>query len=601
MIPKSQHWKQFFIDTRFIDSFKHTIFSSLLSTASAIVIGFIYAYTMNYTDIPGKKFFRTVALLPMMAPSVISGLAFIMLFGRRGVITYSILHLKSDLYGWVGLWIVQTIAFFPLAYMTMSGVLKSISPNLELAAQNLGARGFTLFRTVTLKLAMPGILSAFLLVAINSFADFGNPMLVGGNYRVLATEAYAQVTGAWNMEMAAVLSIILVVPTLVVFLIQKYYLDGKSYVTVTGKPVSGLKRNTVSKTAKWILFGLCCIVAFIILMIFASIICFAFTQVFGVNNTLTLNNFTEGVVKSNAIKNSWFISVATAFITTLLGLVVAFLVSRKKFPGRGVLDFVALLPVSLPGTFIGLALILAFNDGPIAITGTATIIIIGMCMRQLPVGYRNAIAGFKQIDKSIEEASTNLGANSVVTFKKIVLKKLGLTTIYVTHDQQEALSMSDKIVVINKGVIHQYGTAREIYFRPKTKFVADFIGTTNFIEGKVKKIDGSEIVVQYNDKEIYVISEEEVEIGDNIAISIRPESINLSNKEEDGYDFSIEGNIKHSMFLGEKVRYIVLDKFDKEWIVDSFDSGREILDGSVMLNISKGKAHLIYEKDTIRE
>lgn len=424
LIPTGSDWLSFFKEQQFIKDFEHTIFSSLLSTASAIILGFIYAYTLNYTDIPGKKFFRVVGLLPTMAPSVVTGLAFIMLFGRRGIITYQLLGLKVDLYGWIGLWIVQTIAFFPLAYITISGVLKSISPNLELAAQNMGARGFTLFRTVTLKLATPGILSAFLLVAINSFADFGNPMLVGGNYRVLATEAYAQVTGTWNMGIASVLSVMLVIPTLLVFLIQKYFIDRKSYVTVTGKPTSGLNRNTVSKGAKWVLFTICSFMSLIIIMIFGIVICFACTKVFGVNNQITINNFTEGIIKSNAIKNSWFIAMTTAIITTFIGLVLAFVVSRKNFPGKNILDFLAMLPVSLPGTFIGLALILTFNKGLLPLTGTAAIIIIGMCLRQMPVGYRNAMAGFKQIDKSIEEASTNLGADSIITFRKIVVPML---------------------------------------------------------------------------------------------------------------------------------------------------------------------------------
>ncbi|SQB34610.1 ABC transporter permease [Clostridium cochlearium] len=110
-----------------------------------------------------------------------------------------------------------------------------------------------------------------------------------------------------------------------------------------------------------------------------------------------------------------------AFITTIIGIVLGFLVVRKKFPGKNILDFLAMLPVSLPGTFIGLSLILAFNNKTLALTGTAAIVIIGMTIRQIPVGYRNSIAGFKQIDKSIEEASTNLGGNSFITFIKVVL------------------------------------------------------------------------------------------------------------------------------------------------------------------------------------
>lgn len=451
LIPGKAEWVRVFTEKEFMVDFGHTMFSSLLATTSAIIIGFIYAYAMNYTDIPGKKFFRVIALVPIMAPSVITGLAFIMLFGRRGFITYHLLHLKVDLYGWVGLWIVQTIAFFPLAYMTISGVLKSISPNLELAAQNLGAKGFTLFRTVTLKLATPGILSAFLLVAINSFADFGNPKLVGGNYKVLATEAYMQVTGNWDMGTAAVLSVMLVIPTLIVFFLQKYYLDRKSYVTVTGKPVAGLKRDTVSPIVKWTLFAICSIMALIIISIFTVIIGYAVTKNFGVNNHLTLYNIKQGILNSDAIKNSWILSMVTAVVTTVLGLVIAFVISRKRFPGKGVMDFLAMLPVSLPGTFIGLALILAFNKPPFSLTGTAAIVVIGMCLRQLPVGYRNAISGFKQIDKSIEEASTNLGADSIITFRKVVIPMLknAFSTSFVYNFMKSMNTLSTVIFLVS--------------------------------------------------------------------------------------------------------------------------------------------------------
>lgn len=424
LLPEKSHWVSAFTDKRLLEAFWHTILSSTLSTATATILGFIYAYTLNYTRVPGKKFMRIVALLPTMAPSVVTGLAFIMLFGRRGIITYKMLHLTVDLYGWVGLWIVQTIAFFPLAYITISGVLKSISPNLELAAQNLGATGFTLFRTVTLKLATPGIASAFLLVAINALADFGNPMLIGGNYNVLATEAYTQVTGMWNLPLAAALSMLLVIPTILVFFIQKYYIDRKSFVTVTGKPVSGLNRDIVSKKGTVILYIICLLMDIVILLVIGIVVCFAFTKAFGANNLFTLSNFNEGVIKSKPMRNSWMFSIIAAFLTTIIGVILGFLVTRKKFPGKNIVDFLAMLPVSLPGTFIGLSLIMSFNGNPLNLTGTMAIVIIGMTIRQVPVGYRNAVAGFKQIDKSIEEAATNLGGSSVKTFINVVLPML---------------------------------------------------------------------------------------------------------------------------------------------------------------------------------
>ena len=287
LVPTEADWIRAITGREFILVFGHTLFSSFIATAAAIVCGFLFAYGINYTDMPCKRFFQVIALLPTMAPSVVTGLAFIMLFGRRGFITWQLLHLKVDLYGPFGLWVAQTIAFFPLAYITISGVLKSISPNLELAAQNLGARGWYLFRTVTLRLATPGLASAFLLVAINSLADFGNPMLVGGNYHVLATEAYTQVTGAWDLPMGATLSVFLVIPTLIVFFIQRYYLEKNSYVTVTGKPVSGLIRVTAGPLAKWMLFAFCLLLCLAILLIIGVVILFAFTVAFGYDYTFT--------------------------------------------------------------------------------------------------------------------------------------------------------------------------------------------------------------------------------------------------------------------------------------------------------------------------
>jgi len=199
----------------------------------------------------------------------------------------------------------------------------------------------------------------------------------------------------------------------------------------------------------------------------------------------------------------------------------------------------------------------------------------------------------------LDEPLSNLDAKlreSVRVELRLIQKKLGLNMIYVTHDQQEALSMSDMIVVINKGVIHQFGTPREIYFKPKTKFVADFIGTTNFIEGKINKISSEGTDIDYNGKTISVITDEPVKVNDNAVISIRPESLVISSKVEKKYSFFLKGKIKHSMFLGEKVRYIIIDEFNKEWIVDSFDSGRDILENEVIINFDKDKLHLIYEK-----
>lgn len=434
LIPKLSTWIQAFTDKGVHTAFRNTMFSSVLATTTTTILGFAFAYAMNYTDIKGKKIFRVIALLPNMAPSVMTGLSFIILFGRRGLITYSLLGLTINPYGWIGLWVVQSIAFFPLAYITISGVLKSISPNVELAAQNLGASGFRLFRTVTLQLAMPGIISAYLLVFINTLADFGNPMLIGGSHRTLATLAYATVTGNWDLPLAAALSLLLVIPSIGMFLLQKHYLNKKSYVTITGKPSSGLTRNFLSKPVKYGLFTFCVMICGLITLIIGAVFVFSITKTFGVDYTLTTKHLYEGIINSYPMRNSWKFSVIAAISTSIIGVILAFLNTRKKFPGRNVIDFVAMLPVSLPGTFIGLSLVIAFNQGPLKLTGTAAIIIIGMVIRQIPVGYRNAIAGFKQIDKSIEEAGTNLGGSSFHIFRTIVLpmlkNQISITLVY---------------------------------------------------------------------------------------------------------------------------------------------------------------------------
>ncbi len=159
-------------------------------------------------------------------------------------------------------------------------------------------------------------------------------------------------------------------------------------------------------------------------MIITMILLFAFTNTFGYDYSFTMDHFIEGVIQSTVMQNSWVASISTATITTVFGIVLAFLTIRKQFPGRVLMDFLAMLPISLPGTFIGLAMILAFNDGILALTGTLYIIILGMTLRQLPVGYRQAVAGLKQIDKSLEQASVNLGATSFGTFRRIVLPML---------------------------------------------------------------------------------------------------------------------------------------------------------------------------------
>lgn len=429
-------WKNFFVKTTYRRAYARTVYSSLLSAFTATTLAFLYAYCIEYTEIKFKKFFRFVAFLPMLAPSSMTGMAFIMLFGRNGLLTTKLIGVEVEIYGLPGIWLAQTVAFFPMAFVAISAVLRAISPNIETAAQNLGAKGMALFRTITLPLAAPGVLSAFLLVFINAMSDFANPKLLGGLFVTSPVQAYGVVTGDADFGMAATISAMLLIPSLAIFILQAYMLSKKSFVTVTGKPVAGLKRVMTGKKADTLGQVYVLFVAALFFLIIGIVAFFAFADpkaYYQGRFVFTLKGFTETMTfNAYTFKNSLLIAAAAGVLASVVGLLLAFLNSRKEFPGKKLLDFSAILPNTLPATFLSLAFLLSFQRmlmlGPIPIlpklTKTIFIMIIIQAVRQLPIGYRNALSGFKQIDKSIEEAATNLGADVGKTIGSVVLPML---------------------------------------------------------------------------------------------------------------------------------------------------------------------------------
>lgn len=429
-------WRNFFIKPTYGRAYARTVYSSLLSAFTATALAFLYAYSIEYTEIKFKKFFRFIAFLPMLAPSSMTGMAFIMLFGRNGLLTTKLIGVEVEIYGLPGIWLAQTVAFFPMAFVAISAVLRAISPNIEIAAQNLGAKGMRLFRTITLPLAAPGVLSAFLLVFINAMSDFANPKLLGGLFVTSPVQAYGVVTGDADFGMAATISAMLLIPSLIIFIGQAYIMSKKSFVTVTGKPVAGLRRISMSKGAEvagqiYVMF-----IAALFFLVIGVVAFFAFADpkaYYAGQFVLTFKGFAE-TMQFNAytFRNSLIIAAAAGILASVVGLLLAFLNSRKEFPGKRILDFSAILPNTLPATFLSLAFLLSFQRmlmiGPVPIlpklTKTIFIMIVIQAVRQLPIGYRNALSGFKQIDKSIEEASTNLGANVGKTIGNVVLPML---------------------------------------------------------------------------------------------------------------------------------------------------------------------------------
>jgi iron(III) transport system permease protein len=404
-------------------AFWNSIMMGSLTAVIGTAIGFLFAFALTRADVPLKRFLHIVAIIPIVSPPFIGALAIIMLFGNNGFITWTILRIQNfPIYGFIGLMFAQAITFFPVAYMSLRGVLESISPTLEDAALDLGGSRFKVFTRVTLPLAAPGIASAMLVLFVETLADFGNPLILAGSrFPILSVQAYLEITGMYDLPKGAALSLLLLVPSVSAWVLQKYWVSRKRYVTITGKPTTSSVK-IVSPLARTLIFAACMVVASFVVMVYAAIIWGAFVSVWGSDNTLTLKHFAYVFsVGFKAVIDTLTIAGISTPISGMLGMVIAFLVVRKTFLGRRFMEFTSMLSFAVPGTVIGIGYILAFNKAPFALTGTLAILLLNFIFRYIPVGIESGVAILRQIDPSIEEAAIDLGADSRKTFSKITL------------------------------------------------------------------------------------------------------------------------------------------------------------------------------------
>ena len=405
-----------------LKAFSNTLLLGTVVGILATAVGFLFAYCYIYLAIRGKKIFNLVAMLPMISPPFAVALSIILLFGSRGFITNTLFGLRdANIYGLKGLILVQTLSFFPIAYLLLVGMLKSIDPSIEDAARDLGASRWATFRRVTLPLVAPGIANSFLLVFIKSVADFANPMAIGGNFATLATQIYIQSIGNYDVQGGAAVAVLLLDLSMLLFIVSKYWVEKKVYVTVTGK-ASRERVPIDEKIVVWPIAGTCYVIATIVLSLYILIPIGSFIKLWGINYSLTLDHYRYAFgVGSKAIFDTTWLSFIATPVTGLLGMIIAFLVVRKRFIGKGFINFASLLSIAVPGTVIGVGYILAFNTPPIVLTGTATLLVVAFVVRSLPIGIRAGVASLQQIDPAIEEAAADLGASSRQIFFKITL------------------------------------------------------------------------------------------------------------------------------------------------------------------------------------
>ena len=435
--------------SRFRTAFTNTLALGLITGVLSTLIGLLFAYVDVYMKVRSrvvKKLFDVVSLLPVVSPPFVLSLSMILLFGRSGLITRTLLGIyDSEIYGLKGIVVVQTLTFFPVCYLMLKGLLRNIDPSLEEAARDMGASRWKVFTTVTFPLLLPGLGNAFLVTFIESVADFANPMIIGGSYDTLATTIYLQVTGAYDKEGAAAMAVVLLGLTLILFLIQKYYLERRTVATLTGK-ASRSRMLITDKSVTRPLTLLCSLFSAFVVLMYVSVPFGALFKLWGRNYSLSLVHF-EYIFKygggAKAFRDAFLLSIIAAPITALFSMVISYLVVKRKFRSKAFIEFVSMLAMAVPGTVLGVGYIRGFANGLFGsgvmqgLYGTGLILVIVFIVRSLPVGTRSGISALRQIDHSIEESAYDLGANSGKVFMTITLPLIkdsffsGLVTTFV--------------------------------------------------------------------------------------------------------------------------------------------------------------------------
>ncbi len=419
-----------------------TLALALMTASASTLLGLGFALVATRTRFPFKKGLRLLTVLPIITPPFVIGLALTLLFGRAGVVTEGLSNLFGIepgrwLYGLTGIWIAQVLSFTPISFLVLIGVVEGVSPSMEEASQTLRADRWRTFWRVSLPLMKPGLANAFLIGFIESMADFGNPLVLGGSHGVLSTEIFFAVVGSQNdPSRAAVLAMVLLCFTLSAFLAQRFWLSGKNFATVTGKGDSGahialprgLSIGVHAVVVPWMLFTI---------IVYGMILIGGFVKTWGLDNSLTLDHyirafsvsFNNGSISWTGVAwNSFWttmkIALISAPLTAAVGLLTAYIIVRQKFAGKNVFEFALMMSFAIPGTVIGVSYIMAFNLPPIEMTGSALILIACFVFRNMPVGVRGGIAAMSQLDKSLDEASLTLRADSFRTIRKVILPLL---------------------------------------------------------------------------------------------------------------------------------------------------------------------------------
>ncbi len=418
--PKLSDFKDVLFEGVWHTAMLNTFLECICSTTLSVVTGFLFAYAVVKAEIPGKKFFSLVPVIHLVTPPFVGGLSFILLFGRQGFITHTLLGLNVSLYGFTGLLVAQVLCFFPIAYLMCVQTLNGIPSSYEQAALNMGSGRMRIFFTVTLPLSLPGVFSALLFIAVSVLSDFGNPMIVAGRFRVLAVEIYTQLMGWLNAGKSCVLGIVLVLPSIALFVLQNHVMkkQEKKLALIGGKD-SPLPTKKSLPLTKVFLTCFCSFVSLAVIVQFVAIIAGTFQKIWGVNTAFTWEHVLSISHYIVELKNSVFFALISAFLSTIIACVTVFFVSRMNFPLKKYMDVCAQLPASIPGSLFGLAL--SISSSKISFRNSHVLIVIAMTVAFLPFSYRIISSVFSQIKISLDEVAQSLGATKFRVLYSILM------------------------------------------------------------------------------------------------------------------------------------------------------------------------------------
>lgn len=441
----------------------NSIVLGLLVGVLGTFIGFVCAYAETFIQFPGRKALHWLTLLPTISPPFAASTAIITLFGKRGMITNGLFGLEVNIYGLSGLVMVLTMTFAPVAYLNIKGMFENIDPSLFEAASSLGASQLRTLIRVTIPMVMPAMLSSFLVLFVEGIADLANPLVIGGDYRVLASQIYFAVAGSGNIAGAAGVAIVLLVPALSVFLVQKYWASKKSVVTVTGKPTGSLKPVT-SKAVVVPIMTVVTLWTLFVVSIYVTLFIGGFVKILGVDNTFTWEHFRfVRRLGSDAIITTLTMTLIAAPLAALLALAIGWLVVRHLPRFGKILDLWGMLGVAIPGTVLGLGFALAYSQptvlfgvnilpalaGGLAVGSGAIAIIMVFVARGNPTGQQAFISAFKQINPQVEEAATSLGANPLTVVRKVTLPLMSSAVVTaITYGITKSMTTITAIIFI---------------------------------------------------------------------------------------------------------------------------------------------------------